>query len=73
MTAKEEASNLVTDFMEYSNGNDYPVKQIAAYHMDKRISLLKSVMGNCSSTSERYELTNLIKHYKEVKQEIEKL
>lgn len=48
-------------------------KDLATVHLERSIILLKNVMGHCSSTSERYEITNLIKHYKEIKQEIEGL
>ena len=72
MTAKEEGEKLIDDFSEFTDGADYQAKAAAIMHLDKCIVLLKTVMGNCSSTSERYELTNLIKRYKEIKLELEK-
>ena len=47
-------------------------KLAATVHLIECISLLKTVMSGCSSTSERYEITNLIKHYKEIKKHIDK-
>lgn len=47
-------------------------KLAVTVHLIECISLLKTVMGYCTSTSERYEITNLIKRYKEIKLELEK-
>lgn len=62
MTAYEESIYLV----------DLLGTKCSIIHIDKCIELLKKVMSGCSSTSERYEITNLIKHYKEIKLQIEK-
>lgn len=62
MTIKEEANELWESFGSVA---------CSILHIDKTITLLKTVMSGCSSTSERYEITNLIKRYKEVKLELE--